>query len=152
MLKKIIYFLIINFSALAIGSSFTKDGVASFWYQNLSKAPWTPPGYLFGIAWTIIMIFFSIYMAFLWKKNYLNQHILSVFVLQWFFNVLWNPIFFYFQNAILGLIVILQLLFLVGYLLFTNYNHLKQKSIFIVPYLIWLILASSLNAYIVFYN
>lgn len=152
MIKKIFYFLIINFSALAIGSSFTKDGVSSIWYQSINKAPWTPPGYVFGIAWTTIMICFSIYMAYLWKKNTIDKKILTVFVFQWFFNILWNPVFFYFHNSILGLIVISQLLFLVGYLLFANYKSLGLKSIFILPYFLWLIIATSLNAYIVLNN
>jgi translocator protein len=152
MLKKIIYFLIINFSALAIGSSFTNVGVASLWYQNLNKAPWTPPGFVFGIAWTTIMICFSIYMAYLWENNTINKKILTVFILQWLFNILWNPVFFYFQNAILGLVLISQLLFFVGYLLFFNYKTLGIKTVFILPYFLWLIIATSLNAYIVFYN
>jgi benzodiazapine receptor len=152
MIKKIIYFLIINFLALTLGSSFTKVGVASSWYQNLSKAPWTPPGYVFGIAWTTIMICFSIYMAYLWANKNISNQTLTLFVLQWCLNVLWNPVFFYYQNAVLGFIVISQLLFLVGYLFFANYKNLGVKSIFIFPYFIWLVIATSLNAYIVFYN
>lgn len=47
MIKRIILFLVLNFAALAIGGLFTGDGVPSEWYQNLNKAPWTPPvGYL----------------------------------------------------------------------------------------------------------
>ncbi|NBN98947.1 MAG: hypothetical protein EBV19_06865 [Flavobacteriia bacterium] len=44
----ILLFLFLNFGALAIGGSFTADGVASDWNQNLNKAPWTPPGWVFG--------------------------------------------------------------------------------------------------------
>ena len=61
-------FLIVNFGALGIGSLFTSEGSGSEWYQNLEKAPWNPPGWMFGAAWTTIMICFSIYMAFLWTK------------------------------------------------------------------------------------
>ena len=60
----ILFFIILNFGALAIGGSFTADGVASDWYQNLSKAPWTPPGWVFGAAWTFLMMCYSIYLAF----------------------------------------------------------------------------------------
>ena len=57
----------LNFGALAIGSYFTASGASSDWYQNLNKAPWTPAGWVFGAAWTSIMICYSVYMAYLIK-------------------------------------------------------------------------------------
>ena len=30
------------------------------WYKNLKKAPWSPPGYVFGIVWPILYILFGI--------------------------------------------------------------------------------------------
>lgn len=63
MTYRLILFLILNFGALALGGLFTNNGVNSEWYTNLNKAPWTPPGWVFGFAWTTIMICFSIYMA-----------------------------------------------------------------------------------------
>ena len=52
-LKFTILFLIINFGGLAIGNWFMNNGPISEWYLNLNKAPWTPPGWVFGVAWTI---------------------------------------------------------------------------------------------------
>lgn len=43
-------FLLLNFAGLAIGGLFTGNAVSSEWYQNLAKAPWTPPGWVFGAA------------------------------------------------------------------------------------------------------
>ena len=68
MVLRIIIFLLINFTGLFLGGLFTQEGVPSDWYQNLNKAPWTPPGWLFGFAWTTIMICFSIFLSVLWKK------------------------------------------------------------------------------------
>ena len=73
MILRIFLFLIINFGGLFIGGLFTGEGVPSDWYQNLNKAPWTPPGWVFGAAWTTIMICFSVYMAILWEKIKLNK-------------------------------------------------------------------------------
>jgi len=112
------------------------EGAFSSWYQMANKAPWTPPGWVFGAAWTIIMICFSIYMS----------------SLQWILNVSWNPIFFYFQNPNLGLIVIIILTGIVGYILMFNRKRIKYFSILILPYFLWLIIASSLNGYIVIFN
>lgn len=67
MLKKILIFLVINFTALAIGGFYTGSGVSSDWYESLNKAPWTPPGWVFGAAWTFIMICYAFFMAYLWN-------------------------------------------------------------------------------------
>jgi benzodiazapine receptor len=69
MIKRILLFLVVNFSALAIGGLFTGKGVPSDWYQNLNQAPWTRPGRVFGAAWTLIMICFAVYMAYLLSTN-----------------------------------------------------------------------------------
>ena len=59
MILRTTIFLIINFTALAFGGLFTSEGVPSEWYLSLLKAPWTPPGWVFGFAWSIIMICYA---------------------------------------------------------------------------------------------
>jgi benzodiazapine receptor len=66
MIYRLVIFLALNFSALAIGGLFTSSGVPSDWYVGIAKAPWTPPGWVFGTAWFTIMICFGVYMAYLW--------------------------------------------------------------------------------------
>jgi benzodiazapine receptor len=68
-LVRIIVFAVLNFGALGIGVYLMGQGATSDWYQGLNKAPWTPPGWVFGAAWTTIMVFFSIYMSLLWKDT-----------------------------------------------------------------------------------
>ena len=152
MFKKIILFLILNFGALAIGSYFTDGGASSDWYQNLNKAPWTPAGWVFGAAWTSIMICFSVYMAYLVKINRNTRKIILLYSIQWVLNVAWNPIFFELHLTILGLIEICLLTTLITYLCIHFGKELKTKTLLIFPYLIWLFIASSLNAYIAIYN
>ena len=152
MLKRSLLFLLINFAGLALGAQFTSDGVASPWYLSLQKAPWTPPGWVFGFAWTGIMICFAIYMALLWEKLEKRKRLLQWFGLQWILNFAWNPIFFYFHESSIGLFVILALSLLITYFLFRFWNSMRLASFWIAPYFIWLLIASSLNAYIVLYN
>ena len=92
MVIRIILFLLINFAALGAGSFFTGDGVVSDWYQNLNKAPWTPPGWVFGAAWTTIMICFSLYMAFAWEEVKNKNGLLIAYILQLILNIGWNPV------------------------------------------------------------
>ena len=149
--KLSVLFILINFSALALGSWLMNNGSSSFWYENLQRAPWEPQGWVFGVAWTTIMICFSVYMAYLFIEIS-NSSLILLYLTQLVLNISWNYIFFN-QHAIgYGLLCIIALTKIVA-LFLINYRKLLQfKSILIVPYLLWLLIATSLNAYIFFYN
>ncbi len=149
---RLIIFLLLNFLALAIGSMYTSIGVSSEWYLGLNKAPWTPPGWFFGMAWSTIMLCFSIYLSYLWPLVKNKKKMIGLFSIQWFLNTGWNPCFFYFQNAISGMVIITCLTVLIGYFMLNYYSKLKTKSLLISPYLIWLMIANSLNAYVLLHN
>lgn len=151
MILRILLFLIINFGGLFIGGLFTGEGVPSDWYQNLNKAPWTPPGWIFGAAWTTIMICFSVYMAILWKKITLKK-LLYIFIAEFILNVIWNPLFFHFKWINIALLSISLLTILIIYMAISLRTEMRYKTLLIFPYLIWLTIATSLNGYIVLYN
>lgn len=152
MLTRVVTFLILNFVALGIGGFFTGPGTSSEWYNNLNQAPWTPPGWVFGAAWTTIMICFAFFMAYTWGNTQNKTTLIVLFGLQWVLNVLWNPVFFHFKAVAVGLVIISLLTILVGYFLFAYWPSLKAKALLVAPYFIWLLIATSLNAYIVFKN
>ena len=152
MYLRLAIFLVFNFGALAIGGIFTSVGVMSEWYMNANQAPWTPPGWVFGAAWTTIMICFSIYMAFAWEAISNRKLLISLFVVQWVLNIAWNPVFFYYRELLAALVIISSLTILMGYFLFGFKSSLKAKSLLVLPYFVWLLIATSLNAYILFMN
>ncbi len=152
MIYRTIIFLLINFAALGLGGLFTSKGVSSAWYQQINKAPWTPPGWVFGAAWFTIMICFSVYMAALWTKDKNHTILILLFVIQWILNVAWNPLFFYFHLPLVALVTITLLTLLVGFLLFSNLTYNGSYSWLLVPYFVWLLIATSLNGFIVLKN
>lgn len=150
-LKYIFLFLVINFGALAIGTLLMNNGPQTDWYAQLNQAPWTPPGWAFGVAWTSIMLCFSFYMAYLFL-SLPNTQVKILFTVQFILNVSWNYVFFNQHLIGLGLLIILALTFIVAALLFNFRKLLPIKSFLILPYFLWLLVASSLNAYIFLYN
>ncbi|MFD1550848.1 tryptophan-rich sensory protein [Putridiphycobacter roseus] len=148
MVLAVLIFLIINFVALGIGGIFTSKGVRSAWYVNAKQAPWTPPGWVFGVAWTLIMVCFAFYMAYLWTSMTSKGLIIGLFTVQILLNVIWNPIFFKFHKVLLGLLVIASLTLLIGFMLVYFMDILNWRTALIWPYFIWLLIATSLNAYI----
>lgn len=150
--KLLIIFFVLNFLALGIGGKFTGVGVPSEWYQSLNKAPWTPLGWVFGAAWTVIMLCFSVYMANLYQLADNKKVVVLLFALQWVLNVGWNPLFFKFHAVLVALLVIVSLTILVGYFLFSFRSLLRYKALWVTPYFVWLLIATSLNAYVYFNN
>ncbi len=150
-IKYLILFLIINFGGLALGTVLMNDGPQSYWYENLNKAPWTPPGWVFGAAWTTIMICFSIFLANLFSTKYSDKK-LSLYIIQVVFNVSWNHIFFNQHQVLFAQIVITLLTALIFYFFFTFYKEQRSKSYLLLPYMIWLCIATSLNLYVLVHN
>ncbi len=148
MIYRTLVFLVINFAALGLGGLLTNIDVSSEWYLNLQKAPWTPPGWVFTMAWTSIMICFAWYMAYAWKRIENRPQLTGLFILQWLLMVLLNPLFFEYQAYLIGLIAVSILAMTIGYFLFSYWSQLKIKSLLVLPYFLWLLVAVSLNAYI----
>lgn len=148
---RLILFLIINFGALGIGGVLQGEGARSAWYQGLNIAPWTPPGWMFGLAWTTIMLCFSFYLAFLTNATD-SRFLYILFLIQVLLNVSWNPLFFRYHLVLISLLVIIALLVVVGVFLFRYLKIMDWKNLLILPYFLWLIIATSLNAYIMIKN
>lgn len=148
MIKRLVIFLTINFIALYLGSMYTTGGVSSEWYNSIEKAPWTPPGWVFGAAWSLIMICFSIFLAKSWTQVRDKFNFSVAFIVQLILNISWNPIFFESHQVGLGLIVIIGLFFCVLYLFMAFKKDLQNLIWLLLPYLIWLLIAISLNAFI----
>ena len=144
--------MFVNFGCLAIGRVLMGDGPNSEWYTNLNKAPWTPRGWVFGVAWSTIMICFSIYLAqlFKWKTTTFT---IVFYIIQVFLNVSWNWFFFNRHRSLAGLAVICLLTLVIFYYFFKYKSKpLIRYRFLLLPYLIWLCIATSLNAYVVMFN
>lgn len=150
--KRLVLFLVINFGGLAIGSWLMNNGPQTDWYTNLNQAPWTPPGWVFGVAWTTIMICFSIYLAKLFKDQD-SRFLRLLFVVQVFLNVIWNYLFFNQHLVTVSLISIIALTLVIFYFFFKfRMDDINYYKYLLLPYMIWLLIATSLNAYILIYN
>ena len=150
-LKLTLLFLAVNFSGLAIGSWLMNNGPLSNWYTNLQQAPWTPPGFVFGIAWTLIMVCFSIYLGKLFTEDNTRKN-RSIFLIQFVLNVSWNFIFFNQHLVLFALINILLLTSLIFVYFFKLSSAVNNYKYLLLPYMLWLCIATSLNLYILVHN
>ena len=106
-----ILFLVVNFGALAIGGALMGSSPAeNTWYNGLNQAPWTPPGFVFGIAWTTIMLCFSIYLATSSVFVLAERKRRNTYVKHLILNIAWNPVFFFFHLSWLAFPLLIGLI------------------------------------------
>lgn len=148
----LLLFVLINFGALFIGSLFTTPAVKDVWYVSLQKAPWTPPGVVFGLAWFTIMLCFSFFMTNVWKNKQLTARFGTVYTIQIILNVFWNIVFFYWHATWPALIVIVGLFMIVLWFTRIGFRTSSIQGVLVLPYALWLMIAVSLNAYVCFMN
>ena len=149
----VIIFLIINFGALYIGGNLMGEGPTGNWYQNLNIAPWTPPGFVFGLAWTLIMITFSIFMKNMILDKAINQKtVIALFLIQLVLNVSWNFTFFYSHLVLISLVVISSLWLVILAFIIKYSKPISLNFWLIFPYGLWLTIATTLNLYILLNN
>lgn len=121
-------------------------------YNNLIKPPFSPPGILFPIIWTILYILMGISYGILKSKNLLNQSITQIYYTQLFVNAFWSIFFFVFKLRLFSFFWILLLAILVLVMIVRFYRQNKTSGLLQIPYLIWVIFASYLNISIYFLN
>ena len=149
-----ILFAVINFSALGVGAWLMGNPRTNTWYQRANKAPWTPPNWVFGAAWTAIMVCFTL---FLWltvrnQGSYPLNLLYIILGVQWVLNVLWNPVFFRWHQPAPALALIIALTAVVTWFMVWGFINVGAIAVLVVPYFLWLLVAASLNWYVLAKN
>lgn len=118
----------------------------SVWYYNLTKPPLAPPDWIFPPVWSIL--YFSMLVAlllYLFKPSQNKKSGYIYFIAQLILNLLWTPAFFYLQNIVLALIVIILLDIFVILTIKSFYKVSKISGLILMPYLLWILFATYLN-------
>lgn len=125
------------------------------WYNSLNKPSWTPSPETIGTVWTILYPIIII-VNFIVIKMLINKQISFIVALPFLINLLANliftPIQFGLRNLDLALLDILIVLITIIWSMLAIWPHKKVLALAFIPYLIWVVIASSLQAYITFKN
>ena len=135
----------VGFSA----SLFQREAITE-WYPFLNKPELTPPNGAFPIVWGILYILIGISLGRIWGKG------LKVSQREWWIqlslNFCWSIAFFFLREPLwgMGIILILDVVVL-DYILIT-FKKDKFAAACFIPYILWLLWATYLNAYIYIFN
>lgn len=126
-------------------SIFTRSSVGS-WYVTLEKPFWNPPNLAFPLVWTVLytMIGISFWLILCTAKAYTSRVFLAFFG-QMLLNFTWSVLFFYLQSPLLGLINILLLLCGISWNVYVFLPYSKLAAKLLIPYLLWVMYATTLN-------
>ena len=118
---------------------------SSQWYKNLIKPEFVPPDGIFAPVWTIlyVLIFVSLIQYILSDKNEkLAGYV--YFTIQMLLNLIWSPIFFFFQKISLALGVVILLDIFVFLTMKKFYSASKIAGYLLIPYFLWILFATYL--------
>jgi tryptophan-rich sensory protein len=134
-------------------SSLLQRESMSTWYPLLNKSSLTPPGNVFALVWGVLYILMGISAGLVWgRRTSASWMLLLMFLLQLFMNLLWSFCFFYMQLPLLALVVLLALFLIVAAYVVGCYGQNRLAAFLNVPYMLWLLFAAYLNAYVVVFN
>ena len=121
------------------------------WYKNQNKSSLTPPGYVFGIAWSILYVTLAIYFVLAINVPG-SQKAIIYFIIQMLFNISWTYVFFKRKLQITAFVMILIMILFSTLSMVEMFKLNKIVALVLIPYIAWLCFASYLNGYIIMNN
>jgi len=151
---KLVIAIFVSELAGVIGAIFTAPAIPT-WYAALNKPGFTPPSAVFAPVWTLLFLLIGIAAYLVWNEGFGKREVriaLAIFLLQLGLNVFWTYLFFGLQNPLAGFaeIIFLWLAILATIIAFSRVSTLA--ALLLVPYILWVSLAATLNYFIVALN
>lgn len=152
-IKKLIILIVSIVIPLAVGafSALLMPNMKAL-YGTLKKPWFSPPGFVFPIAWTILYILMGIaaYLVYIKKCEGIDvSSAIFVYSIQLILNLLWSFLFFGFQLYGLSFIELVILFIFVLVTCKRFYRKAgKRPALLLLPYVLWLIYAGVLNYFI----
>jgi benzodiazapine receptor len=124
------------------------------WYAGLNKPWFNPPNWVFGPVWTTLFILIGLALFLVWRapRSQIQDIGIALWVIQLVVNVFWNYAFFGFRNPLFGVVTIVPLWMLIAATIHQFYKVDRWAAYLMVPYIVWVSLATALNTAIYLLN
>lgn len=137
-----------------VGSIFTRPEIPA-WYAGLAKPSWTPPPVVFPIAWTTLYVMMAVAFWRLWDRiapSDARRRAMILFAIQLVLNAIWSPVFFGWHGIRTALAIIVLMAVFIAATIASAIKVDRIAAALLVPYLCWVLYASSINAGVVALN
>ncbi|MEQ1714089.1 MAG: TspO/MBR family protein [Hyphomicrobium sp.] len=136
----LIVFLALVSLAAVTGSQFMPGP----WYETLTKPWWTPPKWLFPIAWTILYIMIAVAGWRVWQAEGVGPA-LMVWALGLVFNAAWSWLMFGEKQIGWALADLVAMWLTVAAFIVLAQQVDRTAALLFAPYLVWVSYAGALN-------
>lgn len=137
-----------------IESVYTRPEIPT-WYAGLTKPFWTPPPIAFPIVWTALYILMAIALWRLWDRadpSKARRQAIGLFLVQLALNAIWSPVFFGWHEIRTALVIILLLLLSIAATIAASLRADRAAAWLLMPYVVWVAYATTINAGVVALN
>ena len=137
-----------------IASLFTRPEIKT-WYITLHKPAFTPPNWLFPVAWTILYVLIATAAYLVWKRrdgSPVYKTTVAIYVIQLALNFSWSIVFFGMHQIFGGLIIIILLMVFIILNIAWFGRFTAIAAWLLAPYMAWVGYAALLNLYIYMLN
>lgn len=114
-------------------------------YQGLNRPPLSPPGWVFGVVWTVLYLLMGIALYLVRTAPGEHRNAETAFAAQLFLNFCWPILFFGLRLFCMSAIWLALLLIAVAITTFLFYRIKPAAGWLFVPYLLWCMFALYLN-------
>ncbi len=118
------------------------------WYRALKQPSWQPPDWAFGPAWSVIYLLTAIAAVRVWLRAqapHERRQWLAALAANGAFNIFWSWLFFKARRPDWALAEVVLLWLSIVLLIVLARRHDVMAALLLVPYLVWVAFASSLN-------
>jgi len=130
-----------------VGSVFSISAIPT-WYAALQKPWFTPPNWLFAPVWLTLYFLMGVTLYLLWGRRQRAGTAIVAFAVQLVLNVLWSVVFFGAHQLFYGFVVIAALWVAILATAALSYRVSRRAGALLLPYLVWVTVASALNYYV----
>jgi len=123
------------------------SGADNPWYAALAKPPLTPPGWVFGVVWTVLYILLGLALAMLLHAKGAKRRgrLLILFFIGLALNLAWSPLFFRFHQIEAALFLLAAMIVITIVLAHQLWPIRRLAAAFMLIYLAWLMFAAALT-------
>lgn len=117
------------------------------WYDRLDKPSWTPPDWLFPVAWTLLYIAIGVAPWLVWRAaGFAGAALpLAVWAVQLLLNAAWSWLFFGLRRMDLAFAEVIALWLSIALMIVLFLPISTTAGLLMIPYLVWVSFAAALN-------
>jgi tryptophan-rich sensory protein len=125
------------------------------WYLSLVQPWWKPPDWAFGPAWTVIFACTALSAMGAWHASVRDRDRFAIgigFAVNALLNILWSVLFFKLQKPLWAAIEVFALWASIAWLMLRIRGLNPSAARWLLPYLIWVSYAATINWGVVWLN